>query len=104
MATLTQVALQPTRVTTLLPKRDELVKTEDSKKISFPLPPPRKKPTIVLDVDKNTPDFHVPRDPRLIRLTGAHPYNVEAPLTDLYNEGIMFLQPLTFLDSLTDSR
>ena len=57
--------------------------------ISIPLPPPSKAPTQVLDVDRNTPDAHVPRDPRLIRLTGVHPFNVEAPLTDLYNEGFL---------------
>lgn len=55
-----------------------------------PLPPPSKKPVDILEVDKITPDSHVPRDPRLIRLTGVHPFNVEPPLTALYNEG-MFL-------------
>lgn len=55
----------------------------------FPLPPPTSIPTQVLDVDKKTPDSHVPRDPRLIRLTGVHPFNVEAPLSDLYNEGFL---------------
>jgi nitrate reductase (NAD(P)H) len=43
----------------------------------------------VLDIDKNTPDAHVPRDSRLIRLTGVHPFNVEAPLTDLFDEGFL---------------
>jgi hypothetical protein len=55
----------------------------------FPLPPPSHPPTEVLAVDKKTPDHHVPRDPRLIRLTGVHPFNVEAPLSDLYNEGFL---------------
>ena len=55
----------------------------------FPLPPPTPAATEVLDIDKNTPDGHVPRDPRLIRLTGVHPFNVEAPLTDLFNEGFI---------------
>jgi nitrate reductase (NAD(P)H) len=55
---------------------------------SIPLPPVSKRPTKVLDIDKDTPDRHVPRDPRLIRLTGVHPLNVEAPLTTLYDEGI----------------
>ncbi|KAJ9636684.1 hypothetical protein H2201_008370 [Coniosporium apollinis] len=55
----------------------------------FPLPPPTSIPTDVLDIDKKTPDRHVPRDPRLIRLTGVHPFNVEAPLTDLFNEGFL---------------
>ncbi|KAK5141778.1 hypothetical protein LTR04_002467 [Oleoguttula sp. CCFEE 6159] len=55
----------------------------------YPLPPPTSTPTKVLDPDKKTPDHHVPRDPRLIRLTGVHPFNVEAPLSDLYNEGFL---------------
>ncbi|KAF2136117.1 uncharacterized protein K452DRAFT_238041 [Aplosporella prunicola CBS 121167] len=55
----------------------------------YPLPPPSKAPTEVLAIDEKTPDAHVPRDPRLIRLTGAHPFNVEAPLSDLYNEGFL---------------
>jgi nitrate reductase (NAD(P)H) len=33
------------------------------------LPPPSREPEKVLDVDLQTPDAHVPRDPRLIRLT-----------------------------------
>ena len=55
----------------------------------LPLPPQSSTPQEVLDIDKNTPDAHVPRDPRLIRLTGVHPFNVEAPLTDLFNEGFI---------------
>lgn len=55
----------------------------------FPLPPPSTAPTDVLAVDLKTPDSHVPRDPRLIRLTGVHPFNVEAPLSALYNEGFL---------------
>ncbi|RAH64062.1 nitrate reductase NiaD [Aspergillus aculeatinus CBS 121060] len=55
----------------------------------IPLPPPSKEPTEVLNADKPTPDYHVPRDPRLIRLTGVHPFNVEPPLTALYNEGFL---------------
>lgn len=57
--------------------------------ISLPEPPPSKIPDKVLDVDLKTPDNHVPRDPRLIRLTGVHPFNVEAPLTALYKEGFL---------------
>jgi len=56
---------------------------------SYPLPPSTFIPEQVLDQDKNTPDAHVPRDPRLIRLTGVHPFNVEPPLTDLYNQGFL---------------
>lgn len=55
----------------------------------FPLPPPSSIPPQVLDLDKSTPDAHVPRDPRLIRLTGVHPFNVEAPLNDLFNDGFL---------------
>jgi nitrate reductase (NAD(P)H) len=55
----------------------------------IPLPPPSSQPTEILSIDKPTPDFHVPRDPRLIRLTGVHPFNVEAPLTTLFNEGFL---------------
>ena len=54
-----------------------------------PLPPPSCAPVEVLEVDKKTPDAHVPRDPRLIRLTGTHPFNVEAPLQALFNEGFL---------------
>lgn len=61
----------------------------DVETTDIPLPPPSKAPTKVLDVDLKTPDAHVPRDPRLIRLTGVHPFNVEAPLTDLFNEGFL---------------
>lgn len=54
----------------------------------IPLPPISKEPE-VLEIDKKTPDKHVGRDPRLIRLTGVHPFNVEAPLTALFNEGFL---------------
>lgn len=57
--------------------------------ISFAMPPPTNPPTAVLDQDKKTPDAHVPRDPRLIRLTGVHPFNVEPPLSTLFNEGFL---------------
>jgi nitrate reductase (NAD(P)H) len=55
----------------------------------IPLPPPTTVPTDVLDIDKPTPDSLVPRDPRLIRLTGVHPFNVEAPLSALFDEGFL---------------
>jgi len=57
--------------------------------INFDLPPQSTKPTQVLEPDKKTPDNWLPRDSRLIRLTGVHPFNVEAPLTDLFNEGFL---------------
>eukprot|EP00957_Ditylum_brightwellii_P166352 12663931-Ditylum_brightwellii.AAC.1 len=31
--------------------------------------------------DKGTPDEWIPRDGRLVRLTGRHPFNVEPPLS-----------------------
>ncbi|KAF2502425.1 hypothetical protein BU16DRAFT_474660 [Lophium mytilinum] len=65
--------------------------------VSFPLPPTSNPPTSVLDVDKKTPDAHVPRDPRLIRLTGVHPFNVEAPLSALYNEGFLTTPELFYV-------
>jgi nitrate reductase (NAD(P)H) len=55
---------------------------------AIPLPPVSVAPTEILPVDANSPDKHVPRDPRLIRLTGNHPFNCEAPLTDLFEAGI----------------
>ncbi|KAF7529411.1 hypothetical protein G7054_g9893 [Neopestalotiopsis clavispora] len=56
---------------------------------SYPLPPPSRKDIQVLPQDLKTPDNHVERDARLIRLTGVHPFNVEAPLSDLYNDGFL---------------
>ncbi|PMD23142.1 putative nitrate reductase [Hyaloscypha hepaticicola] len=55
----------------------------------YPLPPPTNPPKDILKEDLKTPDNHVPRDPRLIRLTGIHPFNVEAPLSALYDEGFL---------------
>ncbi|KAH8586847.1 putative nitrate reductase [Bisporella sp. PMI_857] len=55
----------------------------------YPLAPPSTIPLDVLKEDLKTPDNHVPRDPRLIRLTGIHPFNVEAPLSALYDEGFL---------------
>jgi nitrate reductase (NAD(P)H) len=57
--------------------------------VEFPMPPPSSAPMDILAVDLKTPDAHVARDPRLIRLTGVHPFNVEAPLSALYNEGFL---------------
>jgi nitrate reductase (NAD(P)H) len=65
--------------------------------LGIPLPPSTTIPTTTLDIDLKTPDSHVPRDPRLIRLTGIHPFNVEAPLSDLYNEGFLTSPGLFFV-------
>jgi nitrate reductase (NAD(P)H) len=62
----------------------------------YPLPPtPRENK--VLSEDLKTPDNHVERDPRLIRLTGIHPFNVEAPLSDLYDEGFLTTKDLHYV-------
>ena len=38
----------------------------------------------VYSQDLRTPDHWVHRNPELIRLTGKHPFNCEAPLTELF--------------------
>ena len=92
MTTVTEVwtkALVPSDL--LLKSTTIKVEEEETSNVDLqdiPLPPPSTRPTEVLSIDKNTPDNHVPRDPRLLRLTGVHPFNVEPPLTDLYKEGI----------------
>jgi nitrate reductase (NAD(P)H) len=93
MATITEVRTEALVPNDLILKTGQIkieseeVFTKDLPNI--PLPPPSKRPTEVLSVDKGTPDGHVPRDPRLIRLTGVHPFNVEPPLADLYQEGMV---------------
>ena len=71
------------------PPQTEEDRSEPSEEVAIPLPPPTKIPHRVLDIDQKTPDAHVPRDPRLIRLTGVHPFNVEPPLSALFNEGFL---------------
>ncbi|KAI0132459.1 hypothetical protein BJ170DRAFT_592414 [Xylariales sp. AK1849] len=63
----------------------------------YPLPPRSKSDNKVLPEDLKTPDHHVERDPRLIRLTGVHPFNVEAPLSELYNEGFLTTKDLHYV-------
>ena len=46
----------------------------------------------VTDIDSRdaaTPDKWVPRHPRLVRLTGRHPFNCEPPLPDLMERGFI---------------
>lgn len=64
---------------------------------AYPLPPQSRPSQSVLPVDVKTPDAHVERDPRLIRLTGVHPFNVEPPLTDLWNEGFLTSKDLHYV-------
>ncbi|KAI0401232.1 nitrate reductase [Xylaria palmicola] len=63
----------------------------------YPLPPKYRPDNTVLAEDVKTPDNHVVRDPRLIRLTGVHPFNVEAPLRDLYDEGFLTTKDLHYV-------
>ena len=71
------------------PETDDSASNTSAESVDIPLPPQSTRPEKVLDVDLKTPDAHVARDPRLIRLTGVHPFNVEAPLTELFNEGFL---------------
>lgn len=81
-------------------ERGSLVQPEATDDSLLPKPyplPPKKKAKCVLTEDVKTPDNHVPRDPRLIRLTGVHPFNVEAPLSDLYDEGFLTTEDLHYV-------
>ncbi|KAJ2904367.1 hypothetical protein MKZ38_008152 [Zalerion maritima] len=64
---------------------------------SYPLAPKSRASNKVLTQDADTPDAHVVRDSRLIRLTGIHPFNTEAPLSDLYNEGFITTKDLHYV-------
>ncbi|KAI1381810.1 hypothetical protein F4677DRAFT_5067 [Hypoxylon crocopeplum] len=64
---------------------------------TYTLPPRCKPDNKVLAEDIKTPDNHVARDPRLIRLTGVHPFNVEAPLSELFNEGFLTTKDLHYV-------
>lgn len=69
---------------------------QGKRKRPYPLPPPARQTTVLAE-DLKTPDRHVERDPRLIRLTGAHPFNVEPPLTELFREGFLTTKNLHFV-------
>lgn len=89
MTTVTQVQAAPLpEIYQLKASQTSADNLSSSDSPDIPLPAPPKELTQILSVDKGTPDEHVPRDPRLIRLTGVHPFNVEPPLTDLYGEGM----------------
>ncbi|TWU75562.1 hypothetical protein ED733_006297 [Metarhizium rileyi] len=59
--------------------------------------PPDIAPKAIRQEDLKTPDSHVERDDRLIRLTGVHPFNCEAPLSDLYDEGFLTSENLHYV-------
>ncbi|UZJ56568.1 hypothetical protein CBS101457_005888 [Exobasidium rhododendri] len=62
-----------------------------------PLPDPKDIKIEHLAIDSSTPDAWIARDERMIRLTGKHPYNVEAPLTDLWKAGFLTPQSLFYV-------
>lgn len=70
---------------------------EEDDGVELPLPAPSQAPIVVLEIDQKTPDKHVCRDRRLIRLTGAHPFNAEAPLSALVAEGFLTSPELFFV-------
>ncbi|GJE85169.1 nitrate reductase [Phanerochaete sordida] len=73
------------------------LEAEDSNRQCPPLPPDfpavplNETPRVTAAADAQTPDNWLPRDPKLIRLTGKHPFNTEAYLTPLFDAG--FLTP-----------
>ncbi|CDS81849.1 Nitrate reductase [Sporisorium scitamineum] len=56
-----------------------------------------------LSSDSNTPDHWIARDERMIRLTGKHPCNVEAPLSELFSKGFLTPQNLFYVRSHGDT-
>ena len=46
-------------------------------------------PVVIDAKDQDTPDQWVPRHKDLVRLTGRHPFNCEAPLKSLFNKGFI---------------
>ncbi|KAG2006713.1 acyl-CoA dehydrogenase [Coprinopsis cinerea AmutBmut pab1-1] len=83
-----------------------IVDTKDAKSLKArPLPDTLPYPSLpqeevcrVIDQqDKGTPDEWVPRDSRMVRLTGKHPFNAEARLKDLYSYGFFTPSNLFFV-------
>ncbi|KAK3398690.1 nitrate reductase [Sordaria brevicollis] len=66
-------------------------------KPAYPLPPPSNPLREILPIDLKTPDRLIPRDSRLIRLTGTHPFNVEPPLSTLFEHGFLTPQNLHYV-------
>ncbi|KAH7310613.1 hypothetical protein B0I35DRAFT_412101 [Stachybotrys elegans] len=58
---------------------------------------PKTQPVQPLALDAQNPDHWVPRDERMVRLTGKHPYNVEAPLSALFSQGFLTPQNLFYV-------
>lgn len=72
--------------------------SETDVEFDFSLPYRKDVPkTKVLDIDTQTKDYRVARDSRLLRLTGSHPFNCEAPLTTLFEQGFITSSDLHFV-------
>lgn len=56
-----------------------------------------------LSLDAQTPDHWIARDERMIRLTGKHPYNTEAPLSALFSQGFLTPQNLFYVRTHGDT-
>ncbi|KAL7802176.1 nitrate reductase [Trichoderma aethiopicum] len=68
------------------------------------LPPiPKTEQIQPLASDAQTPDNWIARDSRMIRLTGKHPCNVEAPLSVLFKSGFLTPQNLFYVRSHGDT-
>lgn len=68
------------------------------------LPPiPKTEHIQPLASDAQTPDNWIARDSRMIRLTGKHPCNVEAPLSALFKSGFLTPQNLFYVRSHGDT-
>ncbi|BFZ56072.1 hypothetical protein PYCC9005_003114 [Savitreella phatthalungensis] len=64
---------------------------------ALPFVPVSRKLTRVLEVDAKSKDAHVERDERMVRLTGNHPFNAEAPLSALWDQGFITPPELFFV-------
>ncbi|KAH6603735.1 hypothetical protein Trco_008510 [Trichoderma cornu-damae] len=64
---------------------------------------PKTEPIQPLSIDSQTPDYWIARDARMIRLTGKHPCNVEAPLSTLFNAGFLTPQNLFYVRNHGDT-
>ncbi|KAF7816901.1 inducible nitrate reductase [NADH] 2-like [Senna tora] len=54
-------------------------------------------PSVLDPRDEATPDRWIPRNPSLVRLTGKHPFNSEAPLSRLMHHGFITPVPLHYV-------
>lgn len=64
---------------------------------------PKTEPIQPLLIDAQTPDSWIARDDRMIRLTGKHPCNIEAPLSALFKAGFLTPQNLFYVRSHGDT-